>query len=633
MQNKFGIGIDKNFYEADRESLLMFKDRTERLSSNFLKYEIQDDKFGEEACNFFVRNFYGTFHYITREFSPVININYNSTGSFCAMNKNFIELGVDLLFVPGYKQQQKVDAIYAVMLHEMFHKRYTNADILSNWFDEDMTINDLYENTNDVIKQISSHLKDETMRSIFNILEDRRIERLGIEEFPGYVFYFDELRNFVFDIHLKKEHVIDISIFINYLLYAILLPEMRETYFDYILEKFQADSAIAKKDFVNYVKNIDAYILNNPLKVYSDDFNTLIAASKDIYEIIPKKYINEINNRGEKDKGPLQDIQGEGGIGESEDKEGKKEKIEEMIQGIIEQLDEEYSVTTIDKVKKERINIIDCSRGHYEFAKIFNPKCSTINVPIYNQAKIISSDIARNLGFISSRLNMINQEFELNEGDIDEDELYSIGYSNNLFYTEEPKAGFSFDLGILIDESGSMAGIKKTNAIIAALGCILGAKDNAHVNLFVYGHSNSRHRDLGEGVELYEYFNKKRGVSDWKNIFAVGAAGGNADGYAIAKMGEIMIEDSAGKNKILIVISDGYPAAKDYGGPSAEAHVKSVVDMLDSKGIEIVQICIDNIHSSPKMFKNYIPFDNIGNFIKKFKNFLHTKLVRFSEEI
>ena len=120
-------------------------------------------------------------------------------------------------------------------------------------------------------------------------------------------------------------------------------------------------------------------------------------------------------------------------------------------------------------------------------------------------------------------------------------------------------------------------------------------------------------------------------VIPWKNIFAVGAKGGNADGFAIAKVGEIMMNDSKNKNKILVVISDGLPAAAGYGGDKGEKHVKSVVDALEKKGIEVVQICIDNIENSGKMFKNFIPFDNMGNFIKKLKEVLQKKLTKFSD--
>lgn len=629
MLNKNNVKINDNFYDVERESLLLFKDLNERLSCNFLNYDIPDSVFIKEITTFLIKNFYGIFNFITKEFSPNINVNLHSYASFCSITENKIQLGVELLLLKDISQQKKVDSIYAVMLHEMLHKRYTNYDILINLFPEEFTLENLYSKTKNANEILLKTLSNETNKSIFNILEDRRIERLGLQEFPGYVFYFDQLRSLVFFLHLQREHEINIDIFMNYLLYSILLPELKSVYFDHIIDKFSMGTfKITKKEFLDFTLKLDKYIITNETLVYSDLFTDLIKATNDIYNFFPPHINKQINKQY--NIGPLSDLNEIKDLNKSNENFQELEKhISELLENIEKEYVESYN-RNIEKPRIEKINIINCASDVYNTVSIYQPKCNLINTKIYNQSKKISSDIARNLGFISSRLNAHNQEFELNEGEIDEDELYSISYSSDIFYTEEIKPGFSFDLGILIDESGSMSGIKKFNAIVAALGCILGTKDHNHINLFVYGHSNNRHDDV---VELYEYFNKNRGVSDWKNIFAVSSNGGNADGYAIAKMGEIMIEDSNNKNKILIVISDGYPAAKNYSGHLAEEHVKKVVDLLDNKGIEIVQICIDNISSSPKMFKNYIPFDNIGNFINKFKNFLQTKLIKFSEEI
>ena len=179
-----------------------------------------------------------------------------------------------------------------------------------------------------------------------------------------------------------------------------------------------------------------------------------------------------------------------------------------------------------------------------------------------------------------------------------------------------------------------MQGEKRKMAILAALAVALGVKDGNHVNLFVYGHSIFRHSmDLTtSGVELYEYFNNKRKVSDWRNIFSVNACGGNADGYAIAKVGEIMLKDSKAAKKVLIVISDGEPSAYK-NQQTGEAHVRMVVELLEKKGIEVIQICVDNIERSPFMFKHFIPFESNDKFIRELIRLIQKHLIRFADNI
>ena len=84
--------------------------------------------------------------------------------------------------------------------------------------------------------------------------------------------------------------------------------------------------------------------------------------------------------------------------------------------------------------------------------------------------------------------------------------------------------------------------------------------------------------------------------------------------------------------KVLIVISDGTPTAKKYFGDSAYRHVKSQVEKLEKKGFLVIQICMDNISESPKMFNKFVPY-NKGEFFDSLKNVLLEKLIAFSNQV
>jgi len=639
------IEIDLGHYKVDRDIILDFKPIEKRLSCNFLKYDYPKDEYYQVATQYIIRNFYSLFNYVSNEFTPNLTVKADTMVSFNGTDHNLIQLGTKLFALEGLSQQLKVDAVYGIMIHEMYHKRYTNKDFCENYL-PNFTMDVYYDNPK-VKKQLEKTFVDVVMSDIFNILEDYRIEKLGMREFPGYVFFFDQVRRLSISIHKGKKpnELILASLISEFIMFRILLPELIDCFYKFIDETYKVikKPAYPKSTILDVIKIIDSYINNNLKLVYSDNIVDVIQASKEIHDLIPRKILNELN----------QDINAKGkgftniaddfffDNGAATEKEFDEDVLAVLGDIIDDQIEKAEALRNDNKGKEdenekyrfEKLETENSIGGIYDTCVIYNPKCRNVDQKVYKDAKKMASNIARNLGFLASKLNQINNEFELTEGDLDEDELYSISYSKNLFYEEEPVPGFELDFGILIDESGSMKEREKIkNAILAALGIILSAKESKHVNLFVYGHSQSRHRG-NHGVELYEYYNTKRKVCDWRNIFAATANGNNADGYAIEKVGEIMMKDSKAKQKILVVISDGMPHAAQYEGEPAEKHVWDVVSSLERKGIEIIQICIDNIDRSNHMFKHFIPFDNMGTFIKKFGDILQKKLIRFSSNL
>ena len=646
---------DIDFYGVDKKSLLDFKPICRRLTCNYLSYDYPEEEYYGVANSFLVKTFYELFHFVSGEFTPNLIVKPDSFTSSSAYTENRIQLGTKLLASNKFSQQHKVDSMYAIMIHEMWHKRYTNRDIVTSYISDTVNVADFYDSkpSRTLIKKI---LPNTIIAEIFNILEDRRIERLGMNEFPGFVFFFDKLREYCVDMHNNKvpnEYMLS-SLVMEFLMFKILLPEILPGFMGYIEEVFDYFKAekktpkFNKKELLQIMDTLSNYINNNKERVYSDSVIDLIKVSREIFDLLPANVSadidKEVNESGKRFGGTFSEYIYDNDSEKTTDSKYDEETVGIIMSDIAEEIEkaEKQRNDTKDKEEEtnkcriEKISIIDAFDLSYDSITIFNPKCNEINKSIYDKAQKMASNIATHLGFISSRLNQINTMYEQDEGDIDEDELYSIGYARDIFTSEEEKPGFEVDIGILVDESGSMnePSTKTEHAKIAALGCVLSFKDSDHVNLFAYGHSQGRHAGYTKRcVELYEYYNKKRHVIDYRNIFAVGARGGNADGFAIAKVGEIMMTDSKAKNKILIVISDGLPSAAGYGGDKGEQHVRSVVEMLEKKGIMVVQICIDNIQNSSKMFKHFIPFDNIGEFINKLKELLQNTLTRFSEGI
>jgi len=87
------------------------------------------------------------------------------------------------------------------------------------------------------------------------------------------------------------------------------------------------------------------------------------------------------------------------------------------------------------------------------------------------------------------------------------------------------------------------------------------------------------------------------------------------------------------RNKVLIVASDGYPNALGYTGDMAIEHTKQSVELLETKGILVIQLCINNLKNSDKMFRHIIPFVQNKNFSVQLKSILLKQLTKISKTL
>lgn len=144
------------------------------------------------------------------------------------------------------------------------------------------------------------------------------------------------------------------------------------------------------------------------------------------------------------------------------------------------------------------------------------------------------------------------------------------------------------------------------------------------VEVCVVGHTANNHY-TGEGKEdigvcIREYVTPER-----KNFYAlanVEALSNNMDGFAIQYLADKMIKWYGDyDSRMLIVLSDGYPAAEGYGGPMAMRHISHVCKAARAKGIEVINVCINNEYEGTSESimasrnENYKLMYGKGNFI------------------
>lgn len=189
------------------------------------------------------------------------------------------------------------------------------------------------------------------------------------------------------------------------------------------------------------------------------------------------------------------------------------------------------------------------------------------------------------------------------------------------------------NIGVIIDESGSMGGDKIEKARQAAIFFNEVFKNVPDTRLYIYGHTaDSNGVSYGEtAIRIYKEDTKSF------NKYALGsvkARGNNRDGHAIlacARKIRSMNEDPG----LLFVISDGAPYAINYDGQQAIDDTRKKVNISENLGFQVIQIAIEEYVPSEEMFNNYIeltdmktfPNDLIAFASKKIDKLIKTKVI------
>jgi cobalamin biosynthesis protein CobT len=144
------------------------------------------------------------------------------------------------------------------------------------------------------------------------------------------------------------------------------------------------------------------------------------------------------------------------------------------------------------------------------------------------------------------------------------------------------------DVGILVDESGSMSGTKEAVARETAILLVQALKGMRGVRVSVWGHTGECEHAT-DGVLIRRYIEVDKGEVD--SLGSLSGRSQNFDGYAVSWSAQRMVLQGAGvPNKVLFVLLDGYPCGAVYGGVSALDHVRHVVTSAARAGVHVFGI-------------------------------------------
>ncbi|WP_077532476.1 vWA domain-containing protein [Massiliimalia massiliensis] len=155
-------------------------------------------------------------------------------------------------------------------------------------------------------------------------------------------------------------------------------------------------------------------------------------------------------------------------------------------------------------------------------------------------------------------------------------------YRNNL-----PKESLDLAAALLIDQSGSMSSRDRLTNARACAAVIYDFCQAMNIPVMVYGHNSD-----SSDVDLYSYaeFDSIDGQDKYR-IMDMASAGCNRDGAALRFVAERLLKRPE-RTRLLILISDGQPAAFGYSGTAAEADLRGIKREYANKGITLFAAAI-----------------------------------------
>jgi hypothetical protein len=216
----------------------------------------------------------------------------------------------------------------------------------------------------------------------------------------------------------------------------------------------------------------------------------------------------------------------------------------------------------------------------------------------------------------------------LTAGDLDDNNLWKLRFDHEHIYERKdiPKQ-MEHQIGILLDQSGSMGREKMRDAADVCMMLLEGLKSYRSIKKIVYGHSGQERNDTD--CIMIPYITPKTDVS--YRLATAQARRQNFDGLALKYTAERMMEVPVNGKRFMLVISDGQPAAHGYGGWEAINHTAKCIKEARKKGIKVFGIGVQNAFSSDigdKMYGkgNYVVLadtsSSIRVMISKLKQFL-----------
>jgi len=454
------------------------------------------------------------------------------------------------------------------------------------------------------------------VKTIFNILEDERVETICGEEKPGLARFLEKTKYYYFDHKFVEEYNPDKELNLFEKILTIFLRVIR--YPRYLnVEDFKFFGARLAQ-----IKEI--------LTPYPETTKDTFEAAKKIFEIIKDLYEEkaEETSEGEGDaSGEVEEGEETSGVGkEGEPKSTKKdvgkdmmveaERILTVLEKMLEKASEKGGMASAEVSSSIRgdKDFMDTIRGEVikgsERETYFSPPrdSKAVYMDSYNRVMRYVPAIRKVVQGHCKEYKLIHKS--MRSGILDTTKLAEAYQGVPTVYLREGEVKTDkVAVAVLIDESGSMSGVKIEAARDTAvlLNEALGQIPN--VELFIYGHSGDIRTSRSTDLTIYK---ELRGKHPKYALGSVQARRENRDGTAILEVAK-RVRQQTKEHCLLFILSDGAPCASSYHGDLAMRDVKERVLKTERMGFYVIQICIERGYNPALMFKNYLILEDISN--------------------
>lgn len=189
----------------------------------------------------------------------------------------------------------------------------------------------------------------------------------------------------------------------------------------------------------------------------------------------------------------------------------------------------------------------------------------------------------------------VQTQYGTKKGKLDQSKLSRIcfsapGFNDKIFKTKIENKTLDVAITVLIDMSGSMGGLKAYNALASAL-LLNEVCSTLTVPIEILGFTDGRHSklDVSPMMFIYKSFsNLKVSTEDLTKYFATSSnfMAGNPDGENILWAYDRLLKRKE-KKKILIVMSDGSPAASKSSSGLEKFTLKVIKEIEEAKKVSI----------------------------------------------
>lgn len=509
-----------------------------------------------------------------------VYIRISNHGGHGATDGKYVYVSTKVFDEPELSVGEKFDTFLGLVIHEGCHLLYTDL----SW-----------------LRKFTSN----AVRQIWNIIEDERIERICGDLKPGLANFLEKTKYYVFDHEYldvsagKEDELPPYEKLVSCFFKIIRYP------------KYLRESDVI--EFAPYLKKIKDVALP-----YPDTTEQAVKLAYKIFDIIKELYVDEERKKseaegdGRSDEEILSDALGKFG----EDAEKTEKKLGKISSTLSESAPSgggmlssgEMARSVADKsglLGEECEGLVETGGGRDTFFG------RTEN----NMERYLESlgRVKRYVPAIAKIMKGHCREYKLihrsmRSGVLDTNKLVEAVQGVPAVYLREGAVHTDkIAVGVLIDESGSMSGLRIQAARDAAILINEALSTQPNVELFIYGHSGDMRYSMATEMSIY----REKGFTPKYALGSVSAKCENRDGVAIIETAK-RIRKQTKNPVILFILSDGAPAAHGYGGSTAMEHVRKCVQQAENLGFSVIQVCINHCYDPSKMFKNYVILEDMG---------------------